>query len=239
MSGSRCTWLAGTTQPGKSLRDLAAEMAGYVERGARAVKMKVGGASMTEDFRRVAAVREAVGPDIRLLVDANNGYAVFEAIQVARRLEELDVYWLEEPVMPDNYRGLREVGRATSIPTASGENEYTRYGFRDLLEQGAPGILNPDVQFVGGVTEFMKVAALAQAHDIPVAPHGYHDLHVQLGTAIPNGLLVEYSPPERDPLISAMQINNLALADGYVSPPDLPGFGLVMDEAALASYRVL
>ncbi len=149
--------------------------------------MKVGGAAIADDVRRVRAVREAVGAGIRTLVDANNGYTVFEAIQMARRLEELDVYWLEEPVMPDNYAGLRAIGRATSIPTASGENEYTRYGFRDLLEQGRPGILNPGAQFAGGVTEFMKIAALAQARDIPVAPHGYHDLHVQLAAAIPGG----------------------------------------------------
>jgi len=229
----------GYYAPGKGLRELASEMAGYVERGARAVKMKVGGAALAEDVKRVAAVRAAVGTGTRLLVDANNGYSVYEAVQAARRLEELDVYWLEEPVMPDNYRGLREVGRATSIPMASGENEYTRYGFRDLLEHGQPGILNPDVQFVGGVTEFMKIAALAQAHDIPVAPHGYHDLHVQLATAIPNGLLVEYNPPEWDPLVAALQVNGLVLADGYVSPPGGPGFGLVMDEVALAAYRVL
>jgi L-alanine-DL-glutamate epimerase-like enolase superfamily enzyme len=229
----------GYYAPDKGLQDLASEMAGYVEQGAQAVKMKVGGASVPEDIRRVAAVRAAVGPGTRLLVDANNGYRVYEAVQLARRLEELDVYWLEEPVMPDNYRGLREVGRATVIPVASGENEYTRYGFRDLLELGQPGILNPDVQFVGGVTEFMKVAALAQAHDIPVAPHGYHDLHIQLAAAIPNALLVEYNPPERDPLVSAMQVNRLTLTDGSISPPDAPGFGLVMDETALASYRVL
>jgi L-alanine-DL-glutamate epimerase-like enolase superfamily enzyme len=85
----------------------------------------------------------------------------------------------------------------------------------------------------------MKIAALAQAHDIPVAPHGYHDLHVQLATAIPNGLLVEYNPSEQDPLVSAMQVNGLVLTDGYVSPPAEPGFGWFMDEAALATYRVM
>jgi D-arabinonate dehydratase len=173
------------------------------------------------------------------MVDANNAYTVYEAIQMARELEPLDVYWFEEPVMPDDLRGLARIARATRLPIAAGENEYTRYGFRDLVEQGEPGILNPDAQFLGGVTEFMKVAAFAQAYDIPVAPHGSHDIHVHLATAIPNGLIVEYSPPGSDPLLEPFQIDALELVDGQVRPPARPGFGLELDEARLARYRVL
>ena len=207
--------------------------------GARALKMKIGAVPIAVDLARVRAVREAIGSDVKLMVDANNAYTVYEAIQMARALEPLDVYWFEEPVMPDDLRGLARIARATRLPIATGENEYTRYGFRDLVEQGEPGILNPDAQFLGGVTEFMKVAAFAQAHDLPIAPHGSHDIHVHLATAIPNGLIVEYSPPGSDPLLAPFQMDALELVDGQVRPPPRPGFGLELDEARLAGYRVL
>jgi L-alanine-DL-glutamate epimerase-like enolase superfamily enzyme len=191
----------GYYTPGGGTAELCHEMESYLALGARAIKMKIGAASPAEDAARVRAVRDLVGDDVKLMVDANNAYTVYEAIQMAVRLEALGVYWFEEPVMPDDLRGLRRIAHATRIPIATGENEYTRYGFRDIIEHGEPGILNPDAQFLGGVTEFMKVAALAQAYDIPVAPHGLHDVHVHLATAIPNGLIVEFSPPNSDPLL--------------------------------------
>ena len=220
-------------------RELTREVERYVALGARALKMKIGAASQAADAARVRAVREVVGADVKLMVDANNAYRVHEAIQMAHLLEPLDVFWFEEPVMPDDLRGLRRIAHATRVPIASGENEYTRYGFRELIEQGEPAILNPDAQFMGGVTEFMKVAALAQAHDLPIAPHGSHDIHVHLATAIPNGLIVEYSPPGSDPLLEPFQSEPLQLVDGELRPPQRPGFGLVLDERLLARYRVL
>jgi L-alanine-DL-glutamate epimerase-like enolase superfamily enzyme len=226
------------TQAGGTL-ELVREMVAYLELGARALKMKIGAASLTADAARVRAVREAVGDDVKLMVDANNAYSVFEAIQMAHMLEPLGVYWFEEPVMPDDLRGLKRVAQSTRLPIATGENEYTRYGFRDLIEGGDPGILNPDAQFLGGVTEFMKVAALAQAYGLPVAPHGSHDVHVHLATAIPNGLIVEYSPPGSDPLLAPFQADPLRLIEGEVRPPTRPGFGLVLDDKRLAGYRVL
>jgi L-alanine-DL-glutamate epimerase-like enolase superfamily enzyme len=228
----------GYYQEGKGLRELAAEMEGYVALGATAVKMKVGGVPIREDVERVRTVRAAVGDGVRLLVDANNAYRVYEAIELARKIEPYDVFWLEEPVMPDDYRGHALVAAATAIPVASGENEYTRYGFRDLIEHGRVAILNPDAQFLGGVTEFVKVAALAQAYDLPVAPHGVQSIHVHLATAVPNGLLVEYYLGE-DPDWDRGFGGRLDLVDGCISPPDRPGFGIELDEEALARFRVL
>jgi L-alanine-DL-glutamate epimerase-like enolase superfamily enzyme len=175
---------------------------------------------------------------VKLLVDANNAYRVHEAIEVARKIERFDVFWLEEPVMPDDYRGLAQVAASSPIPVASGENEYTRYGFRDLVEHGRAAILNPDAMF-GGVTEWLKVAAYAQAHDLPVAPHGTQEIHVHLATAVPNGLLVEYYRHSSDPLSQRTFLEPLPLVDGCVSPPDRPGFGIELDEEGLAPYRVL
>lgn len=228
----------GYYREGKGLDGLAAEMAGYVEHGARAVKMKIGGTALREDVERVRVARDAVGDDVQLLVDANNAYRVFEAIEVGRRLEPFDVYWLEEPLMPDDYAGHAAVAERVPMPVAMGENEYTRYGFRDIIEHRSASILNPDAQFVGGVTEFMKVAALAQAHDLPIAPHGNPDLHVHLAAAAPNALLVEYSQAAGESLWDLFFPSRLPLVDGMVAPPDRPGFGLEPDEERLARLRV-
>jgi L-alanine-DL-glutamate epimerase-like enolase superfamily enzyme len=228
----------GYYQEGKGLDELVAEMESFVQHGVGAVKMKIGGASEREDIARVKAVRTALGDDVKLMVDANNGYRLHEAIAVARKLEPLEVYWFEEPLMPDDYAGHARLATMTSVPIAAGECEYTRYGFRDLIEHGAASILNPDVQFVGGVTEYMKVAALAQAHDLPIAPHGIPELHVHVAAAAPNSLIVEYVRIAEDSLLAMLFPERLEIVDGRVSPPDRPGFGIDPDFAALAEWRV-
>ena len=122
--------------------------------GAMAVKMKIGGESIATDVERVRVVRETVGPNVKLLVDANNAYRSYEAIQMARQIERYDIFWFEEPVAPDDYRGHRKVAEATSIPIATGENEYTRYGFRDLINHHAAAILNAEILAVMGKFKF-------------------------------------------------------------------------------------
>ena len=228
----------GYYQEGKGLKQLAEEMEHNVAMGAKAVKMKIGGAAINEDVERVRAVRKAIGKDVKLLVDANNAYRYFEAIEIARKIEKYDIFWFEEPVMPDDYRGHAMVLAATSIPIATGENEYTRYGFRDLIEQKAVSILNADAQIMGGVTEFIKVAALASAYDLPMAPHGNQDIHVHLVAAIPNGLMVEYARGTLNPMWDTMFKEHLVMKDGYLEPPDRPGFGIELNDKALAPYKV-
>lgn len=228
----------GYYEEGKGLEELAQEMVESVEMGARAIKMKIGGAPIPEDVERVRVVREAVGPDVKIMVDANCAYRYYEAIDIARKIEKYDIYWFEEPVNPDDYEGHRLISRATTIPIATGENEYTRYGFRDLIERRCVSILQPDALIMGGVTEFMKVAALAQAHDLPIAPHGNQDVHVHLVAAIPNGLTVEYYRGSTDPMWGKMFKHTLQVEDGHVRPPDRPGLGIELDEEALAPYRV-
>ncbi len=228
----------GYYEEGKGLGELAEEMVVSVEMGARAVKMKIGGAPINEDVERVRVVREAVGPDVRLMVDANCAYRHYEAQEIARKMEPYDVFWFEEPVNPDDYEGHRLVTNSTIIPVATGENEYTRYGFRELIEGRCCDILQPDGLIMGGVTEFMKVAALAQAHDLQIAPHGNQDVHVHLVSAIPNGLTVEYYRGSTDPMWGRMFNETLEVEDGHVSPPDRPGFGINLNEEALAPYRL-
>jgi D-arabinonate dehydratase len=224
---------------GKGLVELADEVSEYVSWGARAVKMKVGAVSIPEDVARVEAVRKAIGPDIKLLVDANCAYRYYEAVQFAVRVEEYEPFWFEEPVAPDDYDGFRKLAAKTTIPIASGENEYTRYGFRDLIATGAVPILNADAKVLGGVTEFMKVAALAQAYDLDIAPHGSQEIHAHLVAAISNGLLLEFYPQEFDPMWGQIYTDTLQLnEDGTVSLPSTPGIGIQPNYEALAPYRV-
>jgi L-alanine-DL-glutamate epimerase-like enolase superfamily enzyme len=172
-------------------------------------------------------------------VDANNAYTAYQATEMARKMEPYDVFWFEEPVAPDDYRGHAQVARASSIPVATGENEYTRYGFRDLIEHEAAAIFNPDAQVLGGITEFMQVAALASAHDLHIAPHGAQEIHIHLVTAIPNGLILEVYRETVDPLRGQIFQDRLRLdTDGYVTVPDRPGLGIEPNYDLLKQYRV-
>lgn len=234
------TYIAGGYyEEGKGLKELAEEMESNVEMGAKAIKMKVGAVSARDDADRVKAVREAIGPDVKLLVDANCAYKPYEAVQLAKRIEEYDIFWFEEPIAADDYSGHRKISMATSIPIATGENEYTRYGFRDLIAQEAVSILNADAKILGGVTEFMKVVALAQAHDLEIAPHGSQDIHVHLVAAISNGLILEFYRDTVDPMWGKMYRETLKLNDdGTVSPPSVPGIGVEPNYEELAPYRI-
>jgi len=228
----------GYYEEGKGLKELAEEMEESVGMGANAIKMKIGGAPINEDVERVRVVRETVGPDVKVMVDANCAYRHYEAIEIARKMEPYDVFWFEEPVNPDDYKGHQLISQSTTIPIATGENEYTRYGFRELIEGRCCDILQPDGLIMGGVTEFMKVAAMAQSHDLHVAPHGKQEIHVHLVCSIPNGLTVEYYRGSTDPMWDKTFLEPLEVKDGFVSPPDRPGFGIDLNEEALAPHRV-
>jgi L-alanine-DL-glutamate epimerase-like enolase superfamily enzyme len=223
----------------KGLKELQRELASYVALGARAVKMKIGALSIKEDVARIKAAREAIGDDIGLLLDANCAYRYYEAIQLARRAEEYEPFWFEEAVQPDDYEGFRKIAAATSIPLATGENEYTKHGFRDLIATQAVAILNPDARYMGGVTEFMKVAAMAQAHGLDICPHGDQQAHLNLLAAIPNARLLEFYPKEVDGMAASVYLHAPALnSDGTVTVPDVPGIGLDPDEKALEPHRI-
>src|SRR5262249_57264244 len=210
----------GYYEEGKGLDGLAKEMEENLALGARAVKIKIGGAPMREDIERIRVVRETIGPDVKLLVDANNAYAAYEAIDLARKIEQYDIFWFEEPVAPDDYAGHARVAQSTAIPIATGENEYTRYGFRDLIHHSSAAILNPDAQVLGGITEFMHIASLAAAHDLRIAPHGAQEVHIHLVAAISNGLILEYYRETVDPLRGQLFEEKLVLdSEGYVIVP--------------------
>jgi D-arabinonate dehydratase len=228
----------GYYEEGKGLDELSEEMRENVSLGAKAVKIKVGALSINEDIERVKICREAIGPDVKLMVDANNAYRHYEAIEFARKAEKYDLFWFEEPVEPDDYIGQREITRSTSIPIAAGENEYTRYGFRDMINHRAVDILQPDALIMGGVTEFMKVVALAQANDLDIAPHGAQEIHIHLVTAISNGIILEYYRDTVNPMYGKIWENELEIKNGQVYAPDRPGIGLVPKWDKLEPYSI-
>ena len=221
--------------------ELVTEMVGYVEQGIKRVKMKVGmdfGRAEREDIQRLAAVRKAVGDDVALYIDSNNGYYAKQAIYMAKEFEHYQVGWFEEPVLADDVQGLAEVRQAISIPVATGEHEYTKYGFKELIAAGGADIVQPDVGRVGGVTEWMKVAHMAHAFDLPVAPHAVQLVHLHLACATPNLKVVEY-------MNTSLEVDRLWYTDfpqqrdGMWSPfPDKPGLGLELDPHAVEKWAV-
>jgi L-alanine-DL-glutamate epimerase-like enolase superfamily enzyme len=221
--------------------ELVREQTSYVERGIPRVKMKVAkdfGRSEREDIQRLAAVRKAVGDDVEIYVDANNGYYAKQAIGMARHLSEYDVKWFEEPVLADDISGLAAVARAIDIPVATGEHEYTRYGFKSLIAEGGADIVQPDVGRVGGVSEWMKVAHLAQAFNLPIAPHAVQLVHLHLACCIPNLKVVEYlGTVEEGDRIWYTEFPQQQ--DGYWSPyADRPGLGLELSPDAVRRFAI-
>ena len=203
--------------------------------------MKVGkdfGKREREDIERLAAVRDAVGDDIEIYVDANNGYYAKQAIYMGKAFEEYRVGWFEEPVLADDIDGLAAVAKAIDIPVATGEHEYTKYGFKDLIAREGADIVQPDVARVGGVTEWMKVAHLAHAFNLPVAPHAYQLIHLHLACATPNLKVVEYlGVSEESDRLYYKEFPEPE--NGMWSPnPDKPGLGLELDLAAIEQYAV-
>jgi L-alanine-DL-glutamate epimerase-like enolase superfamily enzyme len=202
-------------------------------RGFRAIKMKVGRARLAEDVERVRAMREHLGPDVPLMVDANMRWRVDEAIRAARALAPCGVYWLEEPAIPDDVAGHARIAREGGLPIATGENLHTLYEFAHMIAAGAVSFPEPDVTNCGGVTVFMKVAHLAEAFNLPVTSHGAHDVTVHLLAAIPNRSYLEAHGFGLDRYIDAP----LVLEDGWAVAPDRPGHGIEFDWKALEPLR--
>lgn len=226
----------GYYEEGKGLTELAREMEGYVTEGFRAVKMKVGGEPFRVDVERVRAVRDAVGPDVDVLIDANNKWNAYEAIGFGRAVEKYGLYWFEEPVEPDDFQGCAEVRQALDIPIVAGENEFTRWGCRELIQARSADILNLDTVIAGGITEYRKIAAMASAHHVPVAPHGNPFMAVHLLASTPNALIMETYPAIESKYNLALPL--FPVRDGYITVPDKPGLGIDPDPEIARKYRV-
>ena len=223
------------------LGQIGDQLRGYVEKGYTACKMRVGGKDhprmVLGSVARVKEAREAVGPDVQIMLDAHGSTGVTEAIKLAKAVEEYNVAWYEEPVIFHNLPGMAEVRQATSVPIATGEKLYTRFAFRDLALSRAADIWQPDVGASGGITEMLRIAALASALEFQLAPHAWSSAFLvaaslQLAAALPNYWIFEFTQTY-NPLLSELVTTKLEVGkDGCIPIPQGPGLGVEIDPDA-------
>ena len=220
---------------GKSPADLGNELAGYVAQGFRAVKMKTGRLSPSEEEARIAAARDAIGPDVLLMLDANNAWADLPtAMDYMRRFEAYDPYWIEEPFSPDAIDLHARLAERTSVTVATGEIEVGRWRFRELVDSGGAEILQADAAVCGGISEWRKIAAYADCRGITVSPHWFHDLHAPLVAATTNARFVEFFTDDQVLNFRRLINHQLELRAGRVVLRQSPGLGFAFDEQAVA-----
>lgn len=230
----------GYYRPGDPLANVEKEITRYLELGFKDVKIKVGGLPEDVDVARVERVRNLIGPNGRVALDANNAWkTAHDAIRFARMVEQFDPWWLEEPLAPDNIAGHADIARALDMPVATGEIHSSRYDFRDLINSQAVDILQPDAAVVGGVSEWMKIAHAADVFGYPVAPHWNHDIHVHMAGAVANCIAVEWFDAEQDIVnFDRLLADPMRPEGGLLALPDRPGLGLSFDWEAVEGFRV-
>jgi L-alanine-DL-glutamate epimerase-like enolase superfamily enzyme len=199
--------------------ELVAECERFAAMGITAYKYKIGSEA---DLRRTETLRKAMGEDFTLLADGNQGFTVRSAIETSKMLAHHGVAWFEEPVLADSVSDLAQVARESAVPIAAGENAYFRWGFRDLCEQRAAEFLQPDVARCGGITEFRRVAALAESYGLALSSHLWHELSISLVGASPAGWMAEYT----DLLPSETWTREFPVVDGAIEVPDVAGHGV-------------
>lgn len=227
--------------------DLAAEAKAYVAQGFKAIKMKVG-LTIEKDVEHVKKVREAIGEDIRLMVDSNHAYSLREAAELSRRIETYNIGWFEEPVSPEFYQHYKELRSKTRIPIAGGECEYLRYGHHQLLKHECVDILQIDICSAGGLTEAKRIAALASTQGVEIVPHTWGTgiaFHVALhfianlepipGRLIMPDFFIEYDRTENG-IREALTSPSIQMKDGYIDVPQGPGLGIIIHEEAIQRY---
>lgn len=226
---------------------LSKEAKSYADQGFKAMKMKVG-LGIKEDIEHVKLVREAIGPDIDLMIDANHAYNLREAVLLAKAVEPYNIYWFEEPISPEYYEQYAELRTKTSIPIAGGECEYLRFGFQTLLQSKSVDIVQPDICSTGGLTEAKRIATLASVYGVEVVPHTW-GTGIAIAAAahfvsnldtIPGRLkkprfYMEYDRTENG-LRDQLTISDIHIENGEIIIPDTPGLGFEVNEEALNKY---
>ena len=227
---------------------LVEEALGYKAAGFCGMKLKVG-YDLRTDLEYIRAIREAIGPGLLLMVDANHAYNASEAIQLARVMEPYDIRWFEEPVPPEDLDGYVEVKRNSRIPIAGGECEYTRYGFRELISRRAVDVLQPDLCAMGGFSEMQKVIAMASAANLPVIPHVW-GTSVGLAAALQLFAALPHFPERRFPAEPLFEYDRsphpfrdgvcrerFEMQDGYLKIPTRPGLGVSLDRDFIHRFQ--
>jgi L-alanine-DL-glutamate epimerase-like enolase superfamily enzyme len=221
---------------GKTPELLGEEMARYMSMGFGAVKMKVGRGTVREEVARIAAARKAIGPDTLLLLDANNAWQdVPTALRYIERYADYDPYWIEEPFGPDQIDSHATLAALIKIPVATGEIEAGRWRFKELLDKRAAAILQTDAAVCGGISEFRRIAALADCYGVQMCPHWFHDLHIHLVASSPNGQFVEFFPDDKVLNFRRLIDRQLEVVNGKLRLPTQPGLGYCFDEQAIAA----
>ena len=226
------------------------EAKGYLDAGFTAMKMRFacgpmdGRHGMKVNYDLVRTVRDAVGSEVDLMADVYQGWDVPYAISMIRMLDEFELGWIEEPVIPEDLEGYARIRNSVRTPIAGGEHEFTRYGYRDMIRAGAVDILQPDVNRMGGITEARKVWALAAAHNLPVIPHGPDPHNAHLVMAHMNSPMLEYFPRSADGspnvsynLFAALFDGCPASVDGYLDLPPVAGLGITPNADAFEEYQ--
>jgi L-alanine-DL-glutamate epimerase-like enolase superfamily enzyme len=213
------------------------QLLGYIDKGGfRAVKMRVGvmDGEPYHSAARVRAARQALGPDVKLMADAHGTWTVAEAKAFCRMVEDCDLYWFEEPVTADDKAGLAEVRRSSSVPISTGESEFTRHDFREIAELRGADIFQPDLAIAGGITEGVRIGAIASAYNLRLAPHLWSGAPgfaagLALAASQSTGFILEYSLGA-NPMLHELVHEKFPVIDGYVEIPDRPGLGITVDE---------
>jgi L-alanine-DL-glutamate epimerase-like enolase superfamily enzyme len=205
----------------------------YKERGYKAIKMQVAHtASLATDLDNVRRMREAIGPDVAIMIDVNMGWTADVAIQMGRKFQDYDVYWLEEPVVPDDYAGYFRIAEALDLRIVGGETHFTRFDLKPFFENPKLPILQPD-PMRGGLTELRKIATVADTWNMTMAPHLFPELNVQLLASIPNGLWIEDMGLAEDLFVDPVPVKN-----GIITAPERPGHGLAFRPEILRDCAV-
>jgi len=226
------TYASGGLWLGSSIDALQKEARSFVERGFRAMKTRVGPTDPEAMVARVAAVRDAVGPDIALMVDANQQMSVKQAIRIGRMMEKLNLTWFEEPVICHDHAGEARIRAALDTPIASGETVYTHRGVLTMLQAGSCDVMMPDLQRMGGPSEFLKAGHLCEAFHIPCSSHLFPEMSLGLLASLPGGYYLEHMPWFEKIYRERIELD----ADGHAVVPDRPGWGFSFDAEAIRRY---
>jgi L-alanine-DL-glutamate epimerase-like enolase superfamily enzyme len=212
---------------------LVADAVDAQAKGFSGSKVKIGKPHMAEDRARLKAVRDAVGPDYEIMVDANQSFSLSEAKRRATVLEEFDIAWFEEPMPSDDIASHAALAAGSSVPVAVGESLYSVSQFKDYLTSGGASIVQVDVARVGGITPWIKVAHMAEAFNVAVCPHFLMELHVALVCAIPNAPWLEYIPQ-----LDSLTRTGMRMQKGRAYASDTPGLGIDWDMDAITTASI-